>query len=144
MGERSEETKRDPQARKRRDLARQRKIASNSSDKAARRHARTIKAMENRKIRRNDKQDLTPDLEDAAEQLKHQHRIKNRHWGTDHAATRREANREAQAKYQKHGGRRAVQAQQIQAFLQRTDNAALAALLNDTLARLAARKKIKG
>ena len=57
---------RDPEADKARDLARQRKIASNSSDKAARKHAPRIKAEANRKLRRDDKAALRTDPDAAA------------------------------------------------------------------------------
>lgn len=87
---------RDPEADKSRDLARQRKIASNSSDKAARKHAPRIKAEANRKVRRDDKAALRVDPEDAAlapEGMK----ARARHWGTHNAADQRERRSEERA-----------------------------------------------
>lgn len=81
-------TERDPQAEKARDLKRQRKIAANSSDKAARKHAPRIKALGNRQTRRLDKQVLARTPEDAAERPEGL-KIRPRHWGTDNAAERR-------------------------------------------------------
>ncbi|MFQ6553333.1 hypothetical protein AAD018_013430 [Aestuariibius insulae] len=81
----------DPAKRKEKDDARQRKIMANSSDKAARKHARTIKAIENRRVRRTGKVDLTlaEYSEENADALRLSHRCKDRHWGTKNAATHR-------------------------------------------------------
>lgn len=87
---------RDPQADKARDLARQRKIASNSSDKAARKHAPRIKADANRKLRRDDKAALRADPDDAVpapEGLK----ARSRHWGSHNAADQRERRQDERA-----------------------------------------------
>lgn len=83
---------RDPQRKKARDAVRQRKIASNSSDKAARRHAPAIKAAANRKARRLDRQQISDadDLEMLSDQdIAAYHRVKPRHWGSTNAAKRR-------------------------------------------------------
>ncbi len=83
------DTDRDPARDKARDTARQRKIAANSSDKAARKHAPRIKAGANRKLRRDDKAALRLEPDEAApapEGLK----ARARHWGSDNAAGRRE------------------------------------------------------
>lgn len=81
-------TDRDPQAEKARDRQRQRKIAANSSDKAARKHAPRIKAMGNRQTRRLDKQALALAPEEAAERPEGL-KTRPRHWGTENAAERR-------------------------------------------------------
>ncbi|MCA2010684.1 hypothetical protein LCM17_04245 [Cereibacter sphaeroides] len=85
---------RDPQADKARDLKRQRKIASNSSDKAARKNAPRIKAMGHRQVRRLDKEALARAPEEAADRPE---ALKTRyqHWGTENAAERR-AERDAE------------------------------------------------
>ena len=84
---------RDPQAKKAKDKARQRKIASNSSDKASRKNAPRIKAMANRSVRRADKIKIAmsgDQLEENADSLRLDHRFKDRHWGTHNAAEQRD------------------------------------------------------
>ncbi|MCW1933334.1 hypothetical protein [Pararhodobacter zhoushanensis] len=79
---------RDPAREKAKTNARQRKICSNSSDKASRKNAPRIKAAGNRSLRRLDKAALALAPEDAAlqpEGLK----TRPRPWGTDNAAVRR-------------------------------------------------------
>lgn len=144
MPVRDADTPRDPAAEKARDLGRQRKIAANSSDKAARRHARTIKAMENRKIRRNDRQMLDETLEDSADQLSAEHARKHRHWGTENAAERRAAQSDRRAHYQQVGGRAEAQSQQWKALRDKIDDQQVLHTINETLERLAAKKKPKG
>ncbi len=87
----------DPARRKAKDNARQRKIAANSSDKAARKHARKLKAMENRRIRRIGKVGLAERPEEYADALRPSHRHKDRHWGTENAAKRRAQRTEERA-----------------------------------------------
>lgn len=87
---------RDPEADKARDLARQRKIAANSSDKAARKHAPRIKAEANRKLRRDDKAALRADPDDAASTPEGL-RARARHWGSHNAADQRERRQEERA-----------------------------------------------
>jgi hypothetical protein len=127
---------RDPRAKKARDNARQRKIAANSSDKAARRHARTIKAGANRSIRRADKQVLAQaedGFEDSADQINAAHKSKPQHWGTDNAAKRRAAHADAQKTYREAGGRKAVQRRQWEDMRDRIDNEDVLRLINKTL-----------
>ncbi|MFK7937814.1 MAG: hypothetical protein AB8B82_00425 [Roseovarius sp.] len=144
MPNRGPDTPRDPAAEKARDLKRQRKIAANSSDKAARRHARTIKAMENRKIRRGDRQALDETLEDSADQLNIDHMRKHRHWGSDNAAERRDGQADRQAHFREVGGRDAAQTLKWQEMRDSIDNEQVLKLINETLSRLAAKKKPKG
>lgn len=80
---------RDPRAKKARDLARQRKIASNSSDKAARRNAPKIKAMANRAARRSARADLDAETDESADCARLHHRAKPAHWGSVNAAAHR-------------------------------------------------------
>lgn len=88
---------RDPRKDKDRDLARQRKIASNASDKAARRNVPLHKAMANRGIRRTDRADLRaaaladPETDTIALSLADRHGTKWKSWGSDNAAEHREA-----------------------------------------------------
>ena len=86
--------RRDPKAEKERDRKRQRKIAANSSDKAARKNAPRIKAMANRQVRRADRQALADQPDDAASQPEGL-QTRPRHWGTENAAERR-AERQAE------------------------------------------------
>lgn len=87
---------RDPRKDKDRDLARQRKIASNSSDKAARRNVPLHKAVANREIRRTDKADLRtaatadPEADTIALTLADRHGTKWKSWGSIPAADHRE------------------------------------------------------
>ena len=97
----SDQPGKDPRLEKARDSARQRKIVSNRSDKAARRHARTIKATANRHLRRKGRQDLSAmtDPDDLSGQdLATAHRAKDRHWGTQNAAAHRDR-RNAERRY---------------------------------------------
>jgi hypothetical protein len=84
---------RDPEAEKAKDDARQRKIASNGSDKAARRHAPRIKAEANRVARRKARVPVDAAAEggfdDGAQAAADLHRAKDRHWGSANAAERR-------------------------------------------------------
>ena len=88
---------RDPRADKDRDLARQRKIAANGSDKAARRTVPQRKAMANREIRRTDRADLRtaaltdPGADTIAPDLAAEHGRKWKSWGSTRAADHREA-----------------------------------------------------
>jgi hypothetical protein len=87
----------DPVADKRKDAVRQRKIVSNGSDKAARRHEVRIKTTANRTIRRKDKVLLNvaaETTEDTADAIRSWHRAKPKHWGTINAADRRRSLRE--------------------------------------------------
>ena len=144
MGDRDAHKPRDPAAEKQRDLGRQRKIASNGSDKAARRHARTIKAMANRHIRRKDKQTLDAEFDESADQINLDHAHKPRHWGTDNAAERRAQNSDRQDYYQQIGGRDEAQRLQLEAARDRTDNVQAVKYIDDLLEQLAAKKKDKG
>ena len=91
---------RDPQTKKAKDNARQRKIAGNSSDKASRKNAPRIKAMANRSVRRADKIKIAvsgEQLEENADALRVEHRFKDRHWGTHNAAEQRSLRDEERA-----------------------------------------------
>lgn len=82
----------DPKQRKARDNARLRKIACNSSDKAARKAAPLRKAKANRKIRRQDKAYLSRENiehEENADMLCLQHKTKPQNWGSYNAAEHR-------------------------------------------------------
>jgi hypothetical protein len=79
---------RDPAAEKARDNARQRKLASNDSDKAARKHIRRTKAQANRKLRRLDKAALAQADEDAAG-TRVELKTRARAWGSHNAANQR-------------------------------------------------------
>ncbi|MBM2577874.1 hypothetical protein JQC91_16320 [Jannaschia sp. Os4] len=118
---------RDPSAEKARDLGRQRKIASNGSDKAARRNAPRIKAMGHRTVRRADKLAVGTDYEGSADDRTATDRRRVTHWGSDLAADRRAAQAERQRAYREAGGRKAVQAAARAAFWDRLEPAALAA-----------------
>ncbi|MFK7753143.1 MAG: hypothetical protein AB8B51_11405 [Sedimentitalea sp.] len=111
--------RRDPRRKKARDLARQRKIACNGSDKAARKHAPLIKALANRRIRRIDAAQLDADTQDNADQMALQHRRKAKHWGSDNAAQKRAAQRDKHDDYRATGGRKAVQARNWRALRDR-------------------------
>jgi hypothetical protein len=83
---------RDPLAEKKKDLARQRKIASNASDKAARRHAPLIKATANRGARRASKVPVVlaeSDYSESAQAAVVHHRTKGKNWGSINAAEHR-------------------------------------------------------
>ncbi len=95
----------DPHKRKAKDNARQRKIASNNSDKAARRHAPKIKAMTNRRARRLDRQSLSVDMDDSADQMKCVLIQRHRHWGSSNAAEHRAQRGMYREKLNKVGGR---------------------------------------
>jgi len=110
---------RDPRAKKAKDLSRQRKIATNSSDKAARKNAPLRKAMANRAIRRVDKHGLDADHDASADHLRLAHARKWRSWGSELAADRRDHRRKAQKHFQENGGRKAVQAKAWAAFARR-------------------------
>lgn len=87
----------DPASEKAKDNARQRKIVSNSSDKASRRNAPLIKIRANRKIRRADHVllgSMTSDNEEEAQAIAPQHKVKARTWGSMNAAKRRAERRE--------------------------------------------------
>jgi len=109
MGDQASRKARDPAAKKRKDLLRQRKIVSNGSDKAARKHEPAIKAAANRKIRRNDRQHLDRDTDGSANEIATSHRTKNRHWGSIIAADHRKSAGASQAYYRKVGGRKVDQ-----------------------------------
>ena len=72
-----------PAIRKARDVKRQRKIASNGSDKASRKNAPLHKAIENRRFRRK-----SPGTDAEARAVL---RTRVNHWGTESAAERRQA-----------------------------------------------------
>lgn len=131
----------DPRKRKEKDNQRQRKIVANSSDKAARKNAPKIKAMANRAIRRIDRQGLldVDDVEESADQINIQHRQKPRNWGSQNAAEKRTKQGERRTHYQENGGRAAVQSQAWKDLRERTDDEAMVNLINDQLARLAAK-----
>ena len=137
---------RDPEKDKARDLARQRKIANNGSDKAARRNVPLRKAMANRKIRRTDKAELhsaaiaDPEAEAITPTLADQHGRKWKSWGSDNAAEHRARAAEAQAVFRESGGRRAVHEAQRKAFLATIDNEASLARLNALLQQLQPKK----
>jgi hypothetical protein len=83
----------DPVKAKARDNARQRKIVSNSSDKASRKNAPLIKARTHRVVRRIDREALVNADAEAvppadAERVKD--RAKHQLWGSFNAAERRE------------------------------------------------------
>ncbi len=111
---------RDPGRKKARDTGRQRKIMTNSSDKASRRNAPVIKAMANRRIRRTDRQALAePEaIEESADRIRQDHKRKARHWGSVNAATHRTERAEAQRIYRENGGRVAVHRAKRAAFFQ--------------------------
>ncbi|MCX7565275.1 hypothetical protein OS189_02820 [Sulfitobacter sp. F26169L] len=130
---------RDPAVEKARNTGRQRKIVTNSSDKASRKNAPRIKAMANRNVRRSDKQTLrieADEFEDSADQINIAHRHKPRHWGSDNAAERREMQAEKQATYREVGGRNEVQRRQMEAFRKKVDNKAMLQHIDETIARL--------
>ena len=133
---------RDPRKDKDRDLARQRRIASNGSDKAARRNVPLRKAMANREIRRTDKAELktiTRDEEEAdaiAPSLAERHGTKWQSWGSAPAAEHRTRQAEAHAEFRAAGGRDAVQIAKWQAIAEKTDTAAVTDHLNSLLRRL--------
>lgn len=82
----------DPVAEKRKDSARQRKIASNSSDKSARRNAPVIKARANRGARRAAKSVVAAgaaECDEGAQAAAVYHRVKERNWGSINAAEHR-------------------------------------------------------
>ncbi len=90
MSEFEKSKPRDPRRKKALDNANQRKIASNSSDKASRKNAPRIKAMSSRHVRRREKSALSQAMNDF-EQIDGQsiamaHKVKPRHWGSDNAA----------------------------------------------------------
>ncbi|MCB1388103.1 MAG: hypothetical protein KDK12_02970 [Rhodobacteraceae bacterium] len=87
---------RDPARRKARDNARQRKLACNDSDKAARRHIRQIKAQANRKLRRLDKAALAAADDDTAG-TRLGLKTRARSWGSSNAAAHRAARTDERA-----------------------------------------------
>ena len=115
--------RRDPEASKARDLRRQRKIANNGSDKAARKAAPQIKAMANRQIRRTDRAALATlvDLPEGEERippdLAQAHRDKPRHWGSTNAAEHRENRDTLLRAYQAAGGRTQMMIDRFAALL---------------------------
>ena len=94
--------------------------------------------MENRTIRRKDRQGLDPDLEEQADQIKLEHQRKERHWGTNLAADHRENQEQAHAYFRDVGGRNAAHKIKWEEIRDRTDQDDLLKLLNETLARLSA------
>lgn len=87
-----------PEDRKARDKARQRKIASNGSDKASRKTAPRIKARDNRKVRRGLDADLRHDpLAVTEADAKSALITRDRHWGSTLAADHRAAMAEERA-----------------------------------------------
>jgi hypothetical protein len=133
---------RDPRKDKDRDLARQRKIASNGSDKAARRNVPLRKAMANREIRRTDKTDLRsiavadPEADTIAPDLSDRHGTKWKSWGSSKAADHRDRQAEAHAEFRAAGGRAAVEAAKWRAIAERTDSALVTDAVNALLRRL--------
>jgi hypothetical protein len=133
---------RDPEQDKARDLARQRKIASESSDKSSRRNVPLRKAMANREIRRTDKADLKvaaladPQADTIVPDLADRHGMKWKSWGSENAAAHRARQAESQAEFRAAGGRNAVMAAKWQAIADRTDTAEVAASINALLQRL--------
>lgn len=140
MADRDDTAPRDPAAKKARDNARQRKIATNSSDKASRRNAPRIKAAANRKIRRADKQAIDPELEASADQINLEHQRKLKHWGSDNAAEHREASARSQRDLQDIGGRDEANRQIWEEMRDKTDNKVVIQHYDDALARLKAKK----
>lgn len=109
-------------AKKRRTMKNARKIASNSSDKAARRNVPLRKAMANRKLRRLDKQALAQDAEQADAVRDAETRKKWQSWGSDALEPRlaaRAAEREfldTTSKADRASGRRGAQEMVIARF----------------------------
>ena len=99
--------------------------------------------MANRKIRRLDKQALTDGdtIVETADQISHAHKHKDRHWGTDNAAERRNSRRAALAAYQEAGGRKELQSRRWQEIKDLTDDANVIAVINAALDRLYRKKK---
>ncbi len=140
VADRDETSPRDPAAKKARDNVWQRKIATNSSDKASRRNAPRIKAAANRKIRRADKQAVDPEHENTADQINLENQRKAKTWGSDNAALLREQSAKHHKHLQEIGGCVEAQRQQLEALRDTTDNKVVLQHINEALAQLLAKK----
>lgn len=132
--------KRDPRLKKARDNANGRKRGTFSSDKAARKAVPALKALQSRRIRRKLRVDVD-DLDATVEDARALERTKRKVGWSDNAAEHRAASRKRLAHFEEVGGRAEAQIRQWKEIKDRIDIEAVTDLVNEQLARFAAKKK---